>query len=216
MAGSQMICTRALAGPSPLPRRIRFGLAERLRRRRARAEEGGIAARARFGANSAVQDVFDGAWPVVEGRPGGEADEHAREREMPDTAPGLSYAWEAVFAANRERSPIPIPKSSNCRIGIRARSRDLRPRSAGLLSTLRARRSDSDQKPTKRRLWRKSAKRPRSSQDKPLTFLLEMNSKFGEPVWRVVWGRIAGHGAGVGVRGRVDGFVSRYGPLRPC
>jgi hypothetical protein len=109
-----------------------------------------------------------------------------RVNGMPETAPGLAYAWEGVFAANggaksytySEVEQLPeLHKGS-----FAGPSESL----SGTPFYIEGAKIDSDE--AYKKAVAKDAKAAEKYKDKPVTLLLEMNAKYGEPVWRVVWG----------------------------
>lgn len=105
---------------------------------------------------------------------------------MPDTAPGLSYAWEAVFAANGGAKSYTYSEVEQLPDWHKGSFAGPSSALSGTPFYIEGAKIDSDE--AYKKAMAKVGKEAAKFQDKPLTFLLEMNSKFGEPVWRVVWG----------------------------
>ena len=104
----------------------------------------------------------------------------------PDTAPGLSYAWEAVFTANggaRSYTYSEIEQLPDLHKGAFAGPSEAVSGTPFYIDGAKIDSNDAYQTAIK-----KEAKEAAKNQGKPVTFLLEMNRKYGEPVWRIVWG----------------------------
>lgn len=109
-----------------------------------------------------------------------------RVPDMPETTPGLSYAWAADFAANggaRSYSYSEIELLPDWHKGSFAGPTEAL---SGTPFYIDGAKIDSDA--AYKTAIAKEAKEVAKNQGKPITFLLELTPKFGEPVWRIVWG----------------------------
>ena len=100
--------------------------------------------------------------------------------------PGFSYAWEAVFAVNgsaRSYTYSEIEQLPDLHKGAFAGPSEAL---SGKPFYIDGAKIDSDE--AYKKAVAKDAKEAAKNQGKPLTILLEMSPKYGEPVWRVVWG----------------------------
>jgi hypothetical protein len=109
-----------------------------------------------------------------------------RVNGMPDTPPGLSFAWEAVFAANGGAKTYTYSEVEQLPDWHKGSFAGPSSALSGTPFYIEGAKIDSDE--AYQKALAKAGKDAAKLQGKPLTFLLEMNSKFGEPVWRVVWG----------------------------
>jgi hypothetical protein len=109
-----------------------------------------------------------------------------RVPDLPEPAPGLSYAWSAVFAANgsgRSYTYSEIEQLPDWHKGSFAGPSEAL---SGTPFYIEGAKIDSDA--AYQTAITKEAKEVAKNKGKSVTFLLELTSKFGEPVWRIVWG----------------------------
>jgi hypothetical protein len=109
-----------------------------------------------------------------------------RVPDTPEAAPGLAYAWGATFAANgggRSYTYSEIELLPEWHKGSFAGPAEAL---SGTPFYIEGAKIDSDK--AYETAIAKEAKEVAKNQGKPVTFLLELTPKFGEPVWRIVWG----------------------------